>query len=156
MPTPTYVALATTTLGANASSVTFSSIPATYRDLVLVVGGATTAGATMLYALNGDTTDANYSRVRMFAGGAGPGGSNTASDRFIANMDATQGVQLIYFMDYSATDKHKTVLSRSSNTGTFTLAYVSRWANTAAVTSINFGSGEMITGTVLSLYGIEA
>jgi hypothetical protein len=36
MPTSTYVALATTTLGATAASVTFSSIPATYRDLLLV------------------------------------------------------------------------------------------------------------------------
>jgi len=36
MPTNTYVALATQTLGTAAASVTFSSIPSGYTDLIIV------------------------------------------------------------------------------------------------------------------------
>jgi hypothetical protein len=67
MPTSTYVALATTTLGATAASVTFSSIPATYRDLVLVYNGTTSANIGVDVEFNGDTNSANYSRVFMYA-----------------------------------------------------------------------------------------
>ena len=45
MPTPTYTPLATVTLGTSAASVTFSSIPATYRDLILIFDG-TGSGST--------------------------------------------------------------------------------------------------------------
>jgi hypothetical protein len=40
----TYEAIATQTLGSAAASVTFSSIPGTYTDLVLVVAGTLTTG----------------------------------------------------------------------------------------------------------------
>ena len=54
-PVSTYVALATTTLGATASSVTFSSIPATYRDLVLVTNAQTTTALGDYYILQFNT-----------------------------------------------------------------------------------------------------
>jgi hypothetical protein len=44
MPTQTYVALASETLATSASSVTFAGIPATYRDLVLIVFAGTSSG----------------------------------------------------------------------------------------------------------------
>mgnify|MGYP007006659575 CR=1 FL=1 len=63
-----YIALATTTLGSAASSVTFSSIPASVngvalRDLVVVLTTPTAAGnANGTIFFNGDT-GGNYSRV---------------------------------------------------------------------------------------------
>jgi hypothetical protein len=54
MPTPTYTPLATVTLGTTAASVTFSSIPATYRDLIFVLSGlGGSANITLRY--NGDS-----------------------------------------------------------------------------------------------------
>ena len=63
MATPTYIALATTTLSSAVGSVTFSSIPAGYRDLVLVAEGLT-SGATsnVRMQFNSDTGN-NYSLV---------------------------------------------------------------------------------------------
>jgi hypothetical protein len=61
-------------------------------------------------------------------------------------------------MDYSATDKHKTVLIRHNYTNSIVSMAAGRWASTAAVhtvaltkTSLSFASG-----SVISLYGIEA
>jgi hypothetical protein len=63
-------------------------------------------------------------------------------------------------MDYSATDKHKTVISRFGSAARETQATASRWANTAALTSINFfqesGGVTFSTGSTFSLYGVIA
>jgi hypothetical protein len=60
-------------------------------------------------------------------------------------------------MDYAATDKHKTVLTRNNVSGTGVEAQAARWANTAAITSVTVitssGAG-FATGTVISLYGV--
>jgi hypothetical protein len=63
-------------------------------------------------------------------------------------------------MDYSATDKHKTVLFESGS-GVDAELYVSagRWASTSAVTSVTLKDNQvrpLQTGTTISLYGIEA
>lgn len=73
-------------------------------------------------------------------------------------------VATINIMDYSATDKHKTTLIRNgkqggSNDGVEAIA--GRWANTAAITSLEIFSitGGGITfsaGSTFALYGIAS
>jgi hypothetical protein len=58
----TYVAIAEQTLGTAAASVTFSSIPGTYTDLVLVLSVQDASGNTFALQFNGDTST-NYSTV---------------------------------------------------------------------------------------------
>ena len=57
MATNTYVALDKVTVGTATSSVTFSSIPQGYTDLVLVINAkANTGGAIgLLFKFNGDS-----------------------------------------------------------------------------------------------------
>ena len=66
MPT-TMKLIAKRTLGANAASVTFSSIPGTgYSDLRLVSSARTNRGNngdSMYVNFNGDTTSGNYSNL---------------------------------------------------------------------------------------------
>jgi hypothetical protein len=161
MPTPTYIPLQTITLGSAASSVTFASIPQTYRDLVLVINGAMPNSGGEPYArLNSDSA-VNYSAVRMTGEG-----SNVSSAAFTSNRLGfffTYGSELanviVSLMDYSATDKHKTTLSRGSQAaGRGVAAWLSRWANTDAVTSIAISheGGDYPSGVTFSLYGIEA
>ena len=160
MPTPTYTPLATVTLGSTASSVTFSSIPATYRDLIVVWDGtiSSPSSTTISFRFNGDT-GANYSSVYMFGSGA-----STASGTNLPNGMAFQqgagGVinAIATVMDYSATDKHKTWLSRSNSTADLVMAWAGRWANTAAITSVALipSSSTFASGNTFSLYGVIA
>jgi hypothetical protein len=156
MPTPTYTPLATVTLGSAASSVTFSSIPATYRDLIVVFNGTVSTANDYYLTLNGDTS--NYSMVRMLGTGAAAS-SMSASTREVGVAYTTQGNIITQIMDYSATDKHKTTLSRSNYPDQNLLAYASRWASTAAVTSVGFtivGGHNFQTGATFNLYGVIA
>jgi hypothetical protein len=171
MPTPTYTALATVTLGSSASSVTFSSIPATYRDLILVMSATnTTNDITWSMRFNGDT-GSNYNIVLARGGdiAGGVASNSAASDNamFIAGWTFGQGTTnptpiTISIMDFSATDKHKTILNRfqtqrdNGNGETGMLA--GRWANTSAITSLNVfpNSSTFATGSTISLYGVIA
>jgi hypothetical protein len=158
MPTPTYTPLATVTLGASASSVTFSSIPATYRDLILVASGTATSNGALLLRYNGDT-GSNYSRVGMAGNGSSAASfSGTDTSVGLTLWQTTQGNIKIQVMDYSATDKHTTGLSNGGLAGAEAVAIAHRWANTAAVTSITIlhNSFQMAAGTTLSLYGVIA
>jgi len=161
MPTPTYTPLATVTLTSSASSVTFSSIPATYRDLILVITGslATTPGDLSL-RFNSDS-GSNYSYVRMSGSGSATNSSaDTATRAFISGFQraATNWISINHIFDY-AQSKHKTMLSRFDDSAQGTNAIATRWANTSAITSIliNEASGfSYASGSTFSLYGIEA
>ena len=158
MPTSTYVALATLTTSSNDASVVFSSIPATYRDLIFVTNGkrSTNTGGVLVY-LNGDTTQANYARMAVYGNGTNDLSFSNNESEFVY-MDNGDTVFRMQVMDYSATDKHKPVLARSDEASKWTFAIAGRWANTDAVTSVEFASssGYFVDGTTFSLYGIEA
>lgn len=157
MATPTYVALATTTTSGGESTITFSSIPSTYRDLYLVMTPTGTGYPEFRLRFNGDT-GANYSYVRMF-GDSGGDSSSSASTTFISCSNlGDDSMGTVAIMDYSATDKHKTTLGRQGRSDVYALAIAGRWANTAAITSVTIAlsSGTFSAGGVLSLYGIEA
>jgi hypothetical protein len=158
MPTQTYTPLATVTLGASAASVTFSSIPATYRDLVLVLNCKIVSGDVFPRAILNSDTGSNYSRITLQSDGLGAY-SNTATTAFITLGDANSNFNynsVTHFMDYSATDKHKTVICRSSHATLQVRAIGNRWANTAAITSIKveLNSSSFDTGSTFNLYGI--
>lgn len=160
------VALATTTLGSSAATITFGSIPATYRDLRLVVQAPLTSlpGTTdMDFILNSDA-GGNYSGVTMTGNGSS---ATSASGSSLTRVDAPSDSTTIDFvwtvdiMDYSATDKHKTILERYSRAAYGARAGCYRWANTAAVTTVTFRGGDSQTkpfaiGSTFSLYGIAS
>jgi hypothetical protein len=165
MPTPTYTPLATVTLGSAVSSVTFSSIPATYRDLILVVNGSHSNQSYSRMRINGDT-GSNYSAVDMKGnsnGATSATGTYTTIDIIWNEITSnSQYLSTVNLMDYSATDKHKTLLVRAkgtaSNGGLSTFADSWRWANTAAITSLNLyaSTGTYNVGSTFSLYGVIA
>jgi hypothetical protein len=162
MPTPTYTPLATVTLGTSASSVTFSSIPATYRDLVFVMNGSNSGNDYARYQFNGDT-GSNYSVVDMGATANGSifSFSFTTNNPSVAGYTANQRYfGTLQIMDYSATDKHKPVLNQETGNegGLVLIRRATRWANTAAINSLRIftTTGNINAGTTLSLYGIAS
>jgi hypothetical protein len=165
MPTPTYTPLATVTLASAVGSVTFGSIPATYRDLILVTDVIAGANQGPVVRYNGDS-GSNYSTLVMRAYGSSVTESASTTDNvlYITYSNVGSGEKCfttLSVMDYSATDKHKTGLHRSNYEGTatdFAEAMATRWANTAAITSLQFfaSTGNFAIGSTFSLYGVIA
>jgi hypothetical protein len=156
VPTPTYDLIASNVLGSSASSVTFSSIPATYRDLVVVVTGKRTSGADYMgIEFNEDFSD-NYFNVRMYGDGSSATSqsfSGYSSGRAVDYMNTNFGLSIIHIMDY-AQSKHKTILARGNSTS-LVYSAANRWANTAAITSLTLrNGGSFDTGSSFYLYGI--
>ena len=157
MPTPTYIPLATKTLTATATSVTFSSISQAYRDLVLVTNGLASAKSTIIAQFNGDTAG-NYPFVRMAGNGSTASSeSGTLNWAFAGWRNTTPCSNVMTIMDYSATDKHKSLLTRGDEPLSITQTYAQRWANTAAITtiSVSLTSDTFIAGSTFTLYGIQ-
>lgn len=170
MSTNTYVALATQTLGSAASTVTFTSIPQGYTDLVLVFQ-ATAASANMNFDIrvgNGTVdSGSNYSDTYLLGGSGGAQSARASNqDRLrvgnSAFIQSSGGVftATTHFMNYSNTTTYKTTLSRDGNVNQSVVeSSVGLWRSTAAINIItlgDFGGATMAAGTTVSLYGIAA
>jgi hypothetical protein len=163
--------ISTQVLASTATSVTFSSIPSTYKHLQIraTLRGATSSAAlTDLYLrFNGDNTSANY-RGHILSGtgtvvnsadyGAGGVGLSEVITSTAASSNFTAIV--IDILDYQGT-KNKTsrALSGLPETATKRISLGSHlWMSTASVSSLvlsdAFGTG-FVTGSRLSLYGIK-
>jgi len=159
VPTNTYTALATVTLGGSDADITFASIPATYRDLVVIADIIPTAATQDIrLRFNGDSGN-NYAWVE--AGGNGSvtyTGATSSTSAIVSGYLTTSSRIAIQnqIMDYSATDKHKSVLVRQSAAGEAVTMRAGRWGNTAAITSITLvtATSTFASGTTFSLYGI--
>jgi hypothetical protein len=168
--TITYEKIATTTLGGTAADVTFSSIPATYTDLVLVMSAAIPSGtdAFSFWQANGDTAT-NYSQTNLYGTGSTAGSDritsiSNPSFNYYSNITTTvgQNTTVATWLNYSNTTTYKTMLVRS-NTATGpsfpgVSAIVGMWRNTAAITSLAFKvqGNSFATGSTFTLYGIKA
>jgi hypothetical protein len=166
MPTPTYFPLANITLGTTTSAVSFSSIPASFRDLILVMNHKvnTPAGTNNWTMTFNSDTGSNYSYVRMYGNGANSFSNSGSGLTSIANfLDPTASFtnNVFQIMDYSATDKHKTILARENLTTEQVIAKSHRWASTAAITSITLtgpdsGTDLFSVGSTFALYAITS
>jgi len=164
MATNTYVALDKVTVGTATASVTFSSIPATYTDLVIVVNGnesATFDGVLMQVGNGTIDTGSNYSVTRLRGNGstASSGRDTSATSMNIGLVDsASMSINIFQFMNYANTTTYKTILSRGNATGNMLQAAVGLWRSTTAITTIKItaGGGNWNVGSTFSLYGIAS
>jgi hypothetical protein len=160
----TYEPIATTTLGSAASSITFSSIPATYTDLVLVVTGLfTSSGGNSRIRFNGDT-GTNYSNTRLQGDGTSASSNRSTSQAFLrldydGNSSTVPNMTRTNIFSYAGST-NKTCLIESSedkNGSGSTVRTVGLWRDTSAITSIEvlMSSSTFATGTIATLYGIK-
>lgn len=157
MPTAQYTALANLTLSSTASSVTFSSISSAYRDLYFRIQVGTSGSTDILYQFNGDTTAANYPSILMQGDGSSTFSGTASNNRIVSSSTAGDLTASLQIMDYSVTDKHKSLLIRGDTASIKTYAFASRWANTAAVTQVVFtpAAGSFAVGSSFALYGVK-
>ena len=159
----TYVPIATQTLGSAAASVTFSSIPATYTDLVLVIDaiGTGTGGGKLNF--NSDSS-ALYSRTILHGNGTAAGSTrDTASTTcFISHLASVTSANrtnfVVHIMNYANTTTYKTSITRANNPAEATETTVGLYRSTNAISSIviALSANSYDTGSTFSLYGILA
>ena len=166
MPTSTYTPLANITLGSSQSTVVFSSISQSYRDLIVVFSGLQASGAAqnarMYY--NNDQSGSYYLVYADGSGSSTSSGTDSANSSYsiyyvASTANTNPNPTIVQIMDYSATDKHKTSLVRTSNASGPVSMYAARWASTSAITSITiypFTGGNFLSGTTATLYGIAS
>ena len=159
MPTNTYVALDTKTIGTAVASITFTPIPSGYTDLVMVINGTTASDGSYRFQCNGDTAS-NYSSTLLYGNGTNAlslRGSNETSGAG-GRSGTSNSTSIIQFMNYANTNTFKTVISRGNNPGAILTAQVSLWRNTSAITSILISSegGNLQVGSTFTIYGIAA
>ena len=160
--TAKYTVLDSQVLATSAASVTFSSIPGGYKDLVLVVEASTSSSSHIQFRLNSDS-GTNYNLVNMYGNGSSAGSyasSNVSVGYFTTVALPSTGVKTIVnadFLDYSTTNKHKSVISRAGKSASGTDALANRWASTAAVNSLQViaSAGSFEIGSTFRLLGVN-
>lgn len=173
-PTTGFVSIATVTLSSSQTTITFSSIPSTYKHLQIRAIGRNTAAVTTAQAkmqMNGDTGN-NYAFHQLYGNGSsaaadgyGTGVINgiTPSIRMTGG-NSTGGIfgaTVIDILDYTNTNKYKTarILLGQDQNGSGDVQLVSGlWLSTSAITSLSFtaqSSGDFAANTSFALYGIQ-
>lgn len=159
-------------LGSSAASFTFSSIPSTYRDLIVRCEARGTAASTALTPLvrfNGDS-GTDYNNAAFFVDNSLTAGGTTSDTAGMLNTGLISGASSpanypsgfeVTIQNYKGTTFYKkgqftgSIVTAVSNAGMYTAAGVFWWTNTAAITSMTIGinSGSYATGSRCSLYG---
>jgi hypothetical protein len=166
MAVSAYEVISTQTLGSAVQTVTLSSIPATYTDLVVVVNAQASTQSDLYLTFNGDTS-ALYSNTILYGDGTSIGSRrDTRSNAYMVltyygavTTTAGASIHTVNIMNYSNTTTHKTVLSRCSAGAAGVDASVGLWGSTAAITSMTFDLPSTRTfsvGSTFTLYGIKA
>jgi hypothetical protein len=165
----TYVPIATQTLGSATASITLSSIPSTYQDLVLISNFALsgTGDATRIQVGNGSIdTSTNYSSTWLYGTGSTAGSgreSSATSTRFAGaavgpSTDFSTGI--ISFQNYANTSIYKTWIDRYSGvTSSEVMTTVGLWRSTSAINTVklfNISSSNFLVGSTFTLYGIQS
>lgn len=151
-------AIGSITLQASSSSVIFSSIPNSYRDLIFIVDGNVTGSLTTQLRFNSDG-GSNYLHVSAASDNANNRYSVSGTTTFInAAPDFgtnTRFNQHYYIFDYAQTDKHKAVGVKHGLGDLSPNMVAARWASSAAINTIELSSSAnaFAVGTRVSLYG---
>ena len=160
--TGTYTLINSTTLTGSASDITFSSIPETYTDLVLVVASLDNGAGRTRLRVNGDS-GTNYSRTNMCGNGTSAASYRGSNENqfdmsVIAGTSSTNpAFLLINITDYANTTTYKSFLSHYSLASGAVELSAGLWRSTAAITSVTYlTQGSLLSGTTAKLYGIEA
>lgn len=169
----TWTPIASQTLSADASSITFSSIPQNYTDLILVVVGQSTytgdAGNGARLRFNGDTTT-YYSNTNVRSGDSTPASYRNSSATYIqcgllpssggSTPSGTLGIATIRITNYSMTGVYKNVLAQTTSTYAkqteFSAGSYRPYAGQAITSITYFGDGNFKAGGTLNLYGVDS
>jgi hypothetical protein len=169
LSTNNFTSIATATVDSGgASTITFSSIPSTYKHLQIRGLVKQTAGSDSqnYMQFNGDTAS-NYSTHAAFGYGTGTGVLATASINYMSVMATTSNGTNVFcpivmdILEYSNTNINKTIRTFSGTeqgAGGYTWLASGNWRSTSAINSItiyNNSSNNFTQYTQFALYGVK-
>jgi hypothetical protein len=168
-----YELISTTVLSSSQSTVTFSGLntsASAYKHLQIRAVSRTDVASVYVdtrLRFNGDT-GSNYASHELYASGSGSVGSSGSINQTVASCGHSAGSSAaanifaaftVDIFDFSSTTKNKvlrglTGIAASSNLIDFRSAL---WNSTNAITSIeiNLASGNFVSGSRYSLYGLR-
>jgi hypothetical protein len=162
----TYTLIQTISVTSNTASVTFSSIPQTYTDLLVKLSVRTTAIAnawSVLVSYNGSSS--NFVGQRLY--GTGSSVASGGSGNYVTAATGTLSTSLIFSNGEFYIPKYTSSLFKpfmsddaSENNGTEAYANLTQvlWSDTSAISSITLTSASpetLLSGSQFYLYGIS-
>lgn len=164
--TSSYESIATVSVGSGGSStISFTSIPSTYKHLQLRYIAKTTSDDVLTFRANSDS-GTNYTIHRLFGNGSSAGASATVSYNYggIGVLGGTADCfagGVCDILDYASTTKNKTfriLNGRENNTSGVVELRSTLWASTSAITQLDFYTDNATNFSQYShfaLYGIK-
>jgi len=169
MPT-TMKLIAKSVLGSAAADVTFSDIPGTYTDLLLIFSARTTFTGDLVadgvrVRFNGATSDTNHSGRWLYGSGSSVSSSTEAfcrsgyatTDNSTASTFASNEMYIPNYAGSTAKSYSSTAMTEKNATGADMLAIAGLWNSTSAITSMRLypASGTNLKAdSSFFLYGI--
>lgn len=170
-PSGSYESIATATVsGTSTNSISFTSIPSTFKHLQLRITQQTSAyDVWNLIQLNNDTTPTNYWSHRLFGVGSNPPEIQAGNNNYVyyeavsSHSTTSMAGQIIDILDYANTNKNKVIrhLSGHDNNGSGILWFGSvGWNSTAAINRLDItlfdSTGKTYAANSrFALYGIK-
>ena len=163
----TFELISSVTVGAGgAASIDFTSIPATYTDLVLELSGRSTASGTyngVALTLNGSTS--GFSGKELYGTGSAAGAGNPGTANNIGYVDGSSATASTFancswYIPNYAGSNYKSMSGDGvvENNATSALAWLTAtlWSNSAAITSISIATTTAFAQySTAYLYGVK-
>jgi hypothetical protein len=168
----TFELITSTTVGSGgAASITLSSIPATFTDLLFFASLKTSnpgvAGEVVKVSYNGTSTSTNWTGLYLQGAGSGTPASGSLANYSLNVFGQSGGTALafsngsLYIPNYAGSN-NKSTSTDSVTENNATLAYAilnaNLWSNSAAITSAGFtisGGYDFAQYSSIYLYGIK-
>jgi len=168
-----YESIATAAGTGSSGTITFSSIPSTFKHLQ--IRAITRNSSTQIYPIirpNNDSNTANYTLHQLYGNGTAATAYGSATGSFTgaysiygatSNQQANvMGAGIVDILDYGSTTKYKTIRSLSgfddnnASTG-YIFVGSSLWLSTSAITSITIAylTDNFTSSSIFALYGIK-
>jgi hypothetical protein len=164
--TNSYESIATQSVGAGgAASITFSSIPSTYKHLQIRFSANDDSQQDIFVRFNSDSAT-NYWRHYLYGQGsavtaaADAAATNKLSLGYTSTTSNIFGAGVMDILDYANTSKNKTTRSLcgyDANGSGYVILFSGLWSSTAAINSITAfpTSGNFTQYSSFALYGIK-
>jgi hypothetical protein len=152
----TYTPIQSYTASGSSSTISFTSIPSTYTDLVLQYTAAN-SGTYFLIRFNNDS-GSNYSFTSVYGDGSSAASTRGSSQTSLFGRGTANSTNQMNIQNYSNATTYKTALMSERDAAVVAQEKVCLWRSTSAINQIDLisGGGNITAGGIFTLYGIAA